>query len=80
MTEFEINGKAAASSILAPVQVIIGGKDRMAPARATAELVEHLNNPEVTTIPESGHMVPLEAPNRCRRLLRDFIFANNPAT
>ncbi len=74
------NGKEAAAKIACPVQVIIGGQDRMAPRRATDELVEHLNNPEVHVIPESGHMVPLEAPNRCRTLLTTFIFANNPAT
>ncbi len=73
------NGRQAAATIQAPVQVIIAGKDRMAPAKATTELVEHLHDPQVTTIPDSGHMIPQEAPNRCRRLLRDFIFNNNPA-
>lgn len=72
------NGKAAAAAIEVPVQVIIGGQDRMAPRKATAQLVAHLRDPEVHVIEESGHMVPLEAPNRCRRLLRDFIFENNP--
>lgn len=72
------NGTEAATRITCPVQVIIGGKDRMAPKKATAELVEHLNNPEVHYIPDSGHMVPQEAPNTCRHLLKTFIFANNP--
>jgi pimeloyl-ACP methyl ester carboxylesterase len=73
------NGKAAAAAIDCPRQVILAGKDRMAPRKAGMELVEHLNGPELTIIEESGHMVPQEAPNRCRQLLRDFIFANNPA-
>lgn len=73
------NGVNAAAAIKVPVQVIIGGQDRMAPGKATAKLVEHLESPEVHVIKESGHMVPLEAPDRCRRLLRDFIFTNNPA-
>lgn len=73
------NGKAAAAKITCPVQVIIGGQDRMAPRKATSELVEHLNNPEVHFIPESGHMVPQETPNKCRQLLKTFIFANNPS-
>ena len=72
-------GRAAAAAIAAPVQVIIAGKDKMAPAKATAELVEHLPAPEVTVVKESGHMVPQEVPNQCRQLLRDFIFKNNPA-
>ena len=43
-------------------------------------LVAHLADPEVTLIPDCGHMIPQEAPNRCRKLLRDFIFTHNPAT
>jgi len=74
------NGKRAAAAIMAPVQVVIAGKDRMAPAKATAELVEHLPAPEVTVIRDSGHMVPQEMPTQCRQLLRDFVFKNNPAT
>jgi pimeloyl-ACP methyl ester carboxylesterase len=74
------NGKAAAAAIDCPVQVILAGKDRMAPRKAGMELVEHLSTPEVTIIEESGHMVPQEAPDRCRQLLRDFIFKNNPAS
>lgn len=74
------NGKEAAAKIAGPIQVILAGQDRMAPRTATRELVEHLDNPEVHLIPESGHMVPQEAPNKCRDLLKNFIFANNPAT
>ena len=74
------NGKQAAAEIGGPVQVIIAGQDRMAPRKATAELVEHLHDPQVHVIAESGHMVPLEAPNKCRDLLKKFIYANNPAS
>ncbi len=72
------NGKVAAAAITCPVQVIIAGKDRMVPAKATATLVEHLRDPAVTLIPESGHMVPQEVPNQCRVLLKNFINSNNP--
>ncbi len=74
------NGKKAAAGIACPIQVLIAGKDRMAPAKATGALVEHLNDPEVHYFPDSGHMLPLEAPNECRHLLKTFIFANNPAS
>lgn len=74
------NGKKAAAKIGGPTQVILAGLDRMAPRKATAQLVEHLNDPEVHVIAGSGHMVPQEAPNRCRDLLKNFIFANNPAS
>jgi len=73
------NGKMAAAAIDCPVQVILGEKDRMAPRKAGLELAEHLNNPELHIIRESGHMVPQEAPDESRRLLRDFIFSNNPS-
>lgn len=73
------NGKEAAAKISGPIQVILAGQDRMAPAKATAELVKHLDNPEMTVIPESGHMLPQEVPNKCRDLLKYFIYTNNPA-
>ena len=73
------NGKAAAAKIAGPVQVILGGNDRMASRKATMELVDHLRDPEVHIIPQSGHMVPQEAPDACRQLLKTFIFANNPS-
>lgn len=71
------NGKISAAKISGPIQVILGGQDRMAPRRATQELIDHLAEPEVHVIAESGHMVPLEAPDLCRELLQKFIFSNN---
>ena len=74
------NGKAAAEKIRCPKQVILGGKDRMTPRKSGVELAIHLGNTETHIIDNSGHMVPLEAPDECRKLLRDFIFDNNPAS
>ena len=74
------NGEIAAANIACPHQVILAGEDRMAPRKAGMQLVENLANPELHIIQESGHMLPLEAPNECRSLLREFIFANNPAS
>lgn len=73
------HGKEAVAKITCPVQVIIAGQDRMVPKTMTAELVRHLNDPEVHVIPGSGHMLPQEAPNKCRDLLKYFIYTNNPA-
>ncbi len=72
-------GKAAAESVKSPSQVIVGGLDRMAPRKATAELIAALPDPETIVIAASGHMVPVEVPDACRRALRDFIFQHNPA-
>jgi pimeloyl-ACP methyl ester carboxylesterase len=74
------NGKAAAAAIDCPVQVILAGKDRMAPRKAGMELVAHLDHPEFHIIEESGHMIPIEAPDQTRQLLRDFIFSHNPSS
>jgi pimeloyl-ACP methyl ester carboxylesterase len=71
------NGKKAAAAVSGPIQVILAGKDRMAPRKATAELVDHLGEPEVHIIPHSGHMLPLEVPNECRHILKNYIFKNN---
>jgi len=73
------NGKNAAAAIDCPIQVILAGNDRMAPRKAGMELVARLADPEVHIIQNSGHMVPQEAPDESRQLLRDFIFANNPS-
>lgn len=74
------NGEDAAAKIVCPHQVILAGKDRMTPRKAGMKLVEHLADPELHLIEKSGHMIPLEAPDECRSLLREFIFANNPAS
>ena len=74
------NGEEAAAKIACPHQVILAGNDRMTPRKAGMKLVEHLSCPEFHLIEKSGHMIPLEAPNECRSLLSQFIFANNPAS
>jgi len=74
------NGEVAAAKIACPHQVILASADRMTPRRAGMKLVEHLAAPEFHLVENSGHMLPLEAPDQCRSLIRDFIFANNPAT
>jgi pimeloyl-ACP methyl ester carboxylesterase len=74
------NGEVAAGKIICPHQVILAENDRMTPRKAGMKLVETLANPEFHLIEGSGHMIPLEAPDKCRSLLREFIFANNPAS
>jgi pimeloyl-ACP methyl ester carboxylesterase len=74
------NGEEAAKQIACPQQVILAGNDRMTPRRAGMKLVASLAKPEFHLIQDSGHMIPLEAPDECRKLLRDFIFTNNPAS
>ncbi len=73
------SGVRAAAALDCPVQVIVGGHDRMAPQRATDALIEALPRPEAHRIAEAGHMIPVETPDRCRRILADFIFRRHPA-
>ncbi len=73
------NGESAAAKIACPHQVILASGDRMTPRKAGMKLVKHLAAPEFHLIKNSGHMIPLEVPDECRLLLRNFIFANNPA-
>ncbi len=77
------NGVTAAASIGCPRQVILAGQDRMAPRKVGMGLVAGLSNdqgePQLDIIEGCGHMLPLEAPNKCRQLLKGFIFAKNPS-
>lgn len=73
-----LNGKTAAAAIECPVQVILAGKDRMAPRKAGMLLAEHLNDPQLHVFENCGHMIPQEMPDETRQLLKDFIFHINP--
>lgn len=74
------NGKSAAAAILCPTQVILAGKDRMAPQKAVMQLVEHLHEPRLHILKDCGHMIPQELPDETRQFLRDFVFQVNPAS
>lgn len=74
------NGQQAAAKIACPHQVILASHDRMAPRKAGMKLVNHLSSPELHIVDGSGHMLPIERPDECRLLLRNFIFENNPAS
>ena len=78
------NGEAAAADMGCPSQVILADQDRMAPRKAGMALVKALTGghgvPQLDIVEKSGHMIPQEAPNECRKLLRNFIFAKNPPT
>ena len=62
------NGKQAAAAIQAPAQVILAGKDRMAPRKAGLELVAHLPDPEVTSMVISALL--LGAGSQSKRVVR----------
>ena len=74
------NGELAAAAIACPTQVILAGKDRMAPRKAVLQLIEHLGDPRLHVLEDCGHMIPQEMPNETRQILSDFIFQVNPAS
>lgn len=69
MTELDFSG--ALSRIRCPVLVICGEKDA-ANMRASKELSEHIPTARLETIPDCGHEVNLDAPEKLGKWLSDF--------
>lgn len=67
------NGELAAKQITAPAQLILGQYDRMTPLAAGRALAQALSKLQSNTELAAGHMLPIEAPEACLNLLRNFI-------
>ena len=65
------NGFEAADQVACPSRLIVGEKDQMTPARATAQLAAALEA-EVVTVP-AGHALMQEAPDAVLRALQGLI-------
>ena len=66
-------GEEAASKVRCPTLVFAGAEDRMVPARATKEMAGAIAGAEIVTIPGSGHMMMLEAPDATVDALHGFL-------
>ena len=69
-------GAAAVDRIEAPVLLVTGDEDGVAPpqsARAFAEKLHSAKGSRVVVLPRCGHWAPIERPEECVRELRDFI-------
>ena len=66
-------GDQAAAKITAPAQLILAKKDKMTPLKFGLVLAESLPNTVSTTVLEVGHMIPMEAPEKCLTELQKFI-------
>ncbi|CAN5759740.1 hypothetical protein BH11PSE8_BH11PSE8_07800 [soil metagenome] len=67
---------AAVDRITAPVLLVTGDEDGVAPpqsVRAMAEKLHSSPNPRVVVLPRCGHWTPIERPEECQRELRDFL-------
>lgn len=69
-------GAAAVERIEAPVLLVTGDEDGVAPpqsVRAFAERLHAARNVRVVVLPRCGHWTPIERPEECARELRDFL-------
>jgi pimeloyl-ACP methyl ester carboxylesterase len=67
---------AAVERIEAPVLLVTGDEDGVAPpqsVRAMAEKLHSAKGVRVVVLPRCGHWTPIERPEECARELRDFL-------
>lgn len=66
-------GLAAAAEVRCPTLVLCGDDDRMTPVRVAKPLVEALAEATMVVLPGSGHMLPIEQPDRTLDALAAFL-------
>ena len=69
---------AAVERIEAPVLLVTGDEDGVAPptsVRAMADRLHAARSKQVAVLPRCGHWTPIERPAECRRELREFLAA-----
>lgn len=69
---------AALEKIVAPVLLVTGDEDVVAPPQAVRALADRLHGAagkRVVVLPRCGHWEPVERPEECMRELRDFLAA-----
>jgi pimeloyl-ACP methyl ester carboxylesterase len=67
---------AAVERITAPVLLVTGDEDGVAPPQAVRAMADKLHNAaskRVVVLPRCGHWTPIERPEECQRELRDFL-------
>lgn len=72
---------AAVDRIEAPVLLVTGDEDGVAPpqaVRAMAERLHRARSTRVVVLPRCGHWTPVERADDCQRELRDFLAAHRP--
>lgn len=70
---------AAVDRIEAPVLLVAGDEDGVAPpqaVRAMADRLRSARSSRVVVLPRCGHWTPIERPEECQRELRDFLATN----
>lgn len=62
----------SAAQITAPVHVISGDEDKMTPVKNANPLMENISKVELTVLPQTGHMMMIERPRECAKLLLEL--------
>ena len=70
------NGMGAAKAVRCPTLLLLGGVDRMTPAKSAAALQETIADCRTEILPDAGHMMMVEAPRVTLRTLIDFLSEN----
>ena len=68
-----LEGLVAAEKVRCPALVVIGQRDLMAPPKSAQALLAALDEPRVVTIPNCGHSLMMEQPDRVLEALRGFL-------
>jgi len=66
-------GEAAAARLACPVLLILGAEDRMTLPKAGKQLAGSIKGAGVDVLPDCGHMMMVEQPDRTLDLLRKFL-------
>jgi pimeloyl-ACP methyl ester carboxylesterase len=67
------NGLRAAAMVRCPALLLLGGRDIMAPTKATRELAKILGDARIVTLAECGHSMMSEEPDAVLDELRRFL-------
>lgn len=70
---------AAVEKIEAPVLLVTGDEDGIAPPQAVRAMADKLHGAKrtkVVVLPRCGHWTPIERPEECQRELREFLATN----
>jgi pimeloyl-ACP methyl ester carboxylesterase len=59
-----------------PTLVLVGSGDQMTPLKFSEALATRISKAELQIIPQTGHMLPLEAPDQVEERLRTFLERN----
>jgi pimeloyl-ACP methyl ester carboxylesterase len=73
---------AAVERISAPVLLVTGDEDAVAPPQAVRQMADKLHaarSTRVVVLPRCGHWTPIERPEECQRELREFLAAQGRA-